>query len=35
MEKLRAARFARSATSLEGGLRLYVRDFLETADAYL
>ena len=35
MEKLRAAGFARPATSLEDGLRLYVRDFLETADAYL
>jgi hypothetical protein len=35
MEKLRAAGFARSATSLEDGLGLYFRHFLETADAYL
>ena len=35
MEKLRAAGFAHSATSLEHGLKLYVRDFLETADPYL
>jgi hypothetical protein len=32
MEKLRAAGFARSATGLEDGVRLYVRDFVE---AYL
>jgi len=34
MDKLRAAGFAQPLTSLEDGLRLYVRDYLETSDAY-
>jgi ADP-L-glycero-D-manno-heptose 6-epimerase len=33
-DKLRAAGFTSSLTSLEDGLRLYVRDYLESADAY-
>ena len=34
MDKLRAARFTQTLTSLDDGIRLYVRDYLETADAY-
>jgi ADP-L-glycero-D-manno-heptose 6-epimerase len=35
MDKLRAARFTQTLTSLDDGIQLYVRDYLETADAYL
>jgi ADP-L-glycero-D-manno-heptose 6-epimerase len=35
MDKLRAAGFKQSATSLEDGLRLYLRGYLETTDTYL
>lgn len=34
LEKLRAAGFTASLTSLEDGLRTYVRDYLESADPY-
>lgn len=34
MDKARGAGFAAPSTSLEEGLRLYVRDYLETADPY-
>jgi ADP-L-glycero-D-manno-heptose 6-epimerase len=34
MDKLRAAHFTQTFTSLDDGIRLYVRDYLETADAY-
>jgi ADP-L-glycero-D-manno-heptose 6-epimerase len=34
LDKLRAAGFTRPTTSLEDGLRIYVRDYLETPDAF-
>ena len=34
LEKLRAAGYTKPTTSLEQGLRLYVRDYLEAADSY-
>ena len=34
LEKLRAAGYARPMTTLEEGLRLYVRDYLETGDPF-
>jgi ADP-L-glycero-D-manno-heptose 6-epimerase len=34
MEKLRAAGFAKPLTSLEDGLRLYIRDYLEAEDRF-
>ena len=34
LEKLRGAGYARPMTALEEGLRLYVRDFLETSDPF-
>jgi ADP-L-glycero-D-manno-heptose 6-epimerase len=34
MDKIRGAGFDKPLTSLEDGLRLYVRDYLETADAF-
>jgi len=34
MDKLRATGFAQPLTSLEDGLRMYIRDYLETSDAY-
>lgn len=34
MDKLRATHFTQTLTSLEDGVRLYVRNYLETADAY-
>jgi ADP-L-glycero-D-manno-heptose 6-epimerase len=34
MDKLRGAHFTPTPTSLDDGIRLYVRDYLETADAY-
>lgn len=34
VDKLRAAHFEQPLTSLEDGLRMYIRDYLETSDAY-
>jgi len=34
IKKLRSAGYAQPLTRLEDGLRLYVRSYLETADAY-